>query len=85
MIRPTDNQIRAIINLESNTFWKEVVSWIESSLITQSIANNASVGEVTIKNQGRNQELQDLLKHINKVREYEANAKDAQRMEKKGG
>jgi hypothetical protein len=81
MIQPTPNVIRAIINLESNSFWKEMVGWIQDSLVTQSIANNNSIGETTIKNQGRNLELAELLKHIKAAKGYEQNAKDAKRME----
>lgn len=76
MIKPSDDVIRAIINLESNVMWKEIVSWIEKSLIKQSLANNSSVGENTIKGQGRNMELDELLKYINKARDYQDNAKD---------
>jgi hypothetical protein len=81
MIQPTPNVIRAIINLESNSFWKEMVGWIQDSLVTQSIANNNSIGETTIKNQGRNLELAELLKHIKAAKGYEQNATDAKRME----
>lgn len=84
MIRPTENVIRAIKALEHNDFWTEIVSWIESSWLKQSVGNNANTGEMTIKTQGRCLELEDLLKHIRKVDEYRENAKDAKRMEKGG-
>ena len=76
MIKPSDDTIRAIINLESNVMWQEIVSWIERSLIKQSLANNSFTGEATIKGQGRNMELDELLKYINKARDYQDNAKD---------
>ena len=76
MIKPTPDVIRAIINLESNVMWQTVVKWIETSLIKQSLANNAFRGEDTVKGQGRNMELDELLKYINKARDYQDNAKD---------
>jgi hypothetical protein len=84
MIKPTPDTIRAILTLESNVFWKEIVGWIEKSLIKQSLANNNFSGENTIKGQGRNMELDELLKYINEAHNYEQNAKDAKRMEKGG-
>jgi hypothetical protein len=84
MIRPSENVIRAIKALEHNDFWAEIVSWIESSWLKQSVGNNSNTGEVTIKTQGRCLELEDILKHIKKVDEYRENAKDAKRMEKGG-
>jgi len=81
MLKPDEKIIRAIINLESNVSFQEIVKWIEDSWLKQSVANNKLSGEATIKGQGRNLELEELLTHIRKCREYEANAKDAQRME----
>ena len=85
MLKPNENVIRALINLEGNISWNEIVAWIDKSLLTQSIANNKLTGEATIKGQGRNLELEDLLTHIRKCREYELNAKETKRMENKGG
>jgi len=83
MIKPSDKVIRAVIALEGNTFWAEILDWLHDSLITQSIANNSSTGEVSVKNQGRNLELQELLKFIKQARAFQENAKEAKRMEER--
>lgn len=70
MLKPTPEQIRAIANMAHNSNWDVVVDWVRDSLIKQSIANNSSVGETTVKNQGRNLELKELLDHIQKVPQY---------------
>jgi hypothetical protein len=85
MIRPSDNVLRAIVALEGNTFWKEIVGWIETSLITQSLANNKATGEATVKMQGRNLELQDIMTNIKDARRFQENAREAKRMEQQGG
>jgi hypothetical protein len=77
MIKPNENVIKAILNLENNLFWKEILSWVKESLITQSVQNNNNTGEVTIKMQGRNYELAEFLKEVGKVHDYEKNAKEA--------
>jgi hypothetical protein len=73
MIKPSEKVIRAMLNLENNLSWQEIVSWIEESLLAQSIANNNSIGEQTIKNQGRNQELAEIVKHIKNRNQYQEN------------
>jgi hypothetical protein len=73
MIKPTEHIIRAMINLENNISWQEIVKWIDDSLVTQSIQNNHSKGEEAIKGQGANIQLETLLKHINNARQYMAN------------
>jgi len=84
MIKPSENVIRAIIGLEGNTFWKEVVAWVNKSLMTQSLSANKLSGEATIKMQGRNLELEELITHISKAREYENTLKETRRIEAKG-
>ena len=84
MLKPDEKLTRAMINLESNVSFQEIVKWLEDSWLKQSVANNKLSGEATIKGQGRCLELEDLLTHIKKCREYENNAKDAKRMEKGG-
>jgi 3-dehydroquinate dehydratase len=75
MIKPTEKVIRAMHNLENNPSWQEIVEWISNSLITQSVANNSSKGEETIKMQGRNLELQEILKHYSNREGYINNLK----------
>lgn len=81
MLKPDNDTNRAFIALENNTFFQEVLLWIEESLKEQSISNNKSSGEVTIKTQGRNLELEEILKYVRNARQYEQNAKESKRME----
>lgn len=81
MIRPNNEVIKSIIALESNPFWQEIVKWINDSLIDGSMKNNKSIGEETIKRQGRNLELEDILEHIFKARIYNENTKQSMKME----
>jgi len=81
MLKPSTETIKAIINLESNPFWKEVVKWLNDSLISQSIQNNKNRGEDTIKMQGRNIEIAELLHHIKESRTYAENERHANKME----
>lgn len=73
MLKPNENVQRSILNLENNISWKEIVGWIEKSLIAQSVDNNSRSGENAIKGQGRGLELEDLLKYIRKARDYQSN------------
>lgn len=70
MIKPTTNVIRAIVNLQNDTSWQEIVKWIEESYTTQSLQNNHNRGEEVIRMQGGNTELETILKHINNARQY---------------
>jgi len=70
MLKPTELIVRALINLENNVSWGEIVGWIDKSLLTHAIANSKLTGESTIKGQGRCLELEELLTHIRKCREY---------------
>lgn len=71
MIKPSDTVIRAIINLDNNLSFEEIVAWIRDSLYAQSIAANHLQGEATIKAQGRNLELEEILKHVKNAHDYE--------------
>lgn len=71
MIKPSDNVIRAILNLDNNLSFEEITTWIRDSLYTQSIAMNHLQGEATIKAQGRNLELEEILKHIKNAHNYQ--------------
>jgi len=81
MLKPDNDTNRAFIALENNDFFKEILLWIEESLKEQSIANNKNSGEITIKTQGRNLELEEILKYVRNARQYEQNAKETKRME----
>lgn len=81
MIKPTNEVIKSIVNLESNPFWKEIVQWFKDSLVEGSIKNNKSIGENTLKGQGRNLELEDILEHISKARTYLENQNQSRKME----
>lgn len=70
MIKPSDTVIRALKNLESNTNWQEIVSWMRESLFSQSLRNNALMGEETHKGQGRGLELEEILKHVKNIHNY---------------
>lgn len=70
MIKPNEDVLRAIKNLESNVSWQEVVKWIQDSLFHQALKNLNLSGEDAIKGQGRGLELNDLLKTITKADEY---------------
>lgn len=76
MIKPNDKVIRAMNNLAGNISWQEITEWISDSLIQQSVANNSASGETTVKTQGRNLELAELLKHIKNSHVYQENLKD---------
>jgi len=73
MIQPTEKIVRAMVNLDGNLSWKEFVQWLEDSLTEQSTKVNHLSGEATIKMQGRNVEIEEILKHINKRHEYMKN------------
>jgi hypothetical protein len=83
MIKPSSSTARAISNLESNPNWKVFIQWVDESAILQSIKGNRMRGEETIINQGRNLELEDLLKHISRASDYLKNADINRRMEQK--
>ena len=70
MIKPSENVIRAIINLESNVSWQGIVDWIRDSLFAQAVKGASLSGEDTIKNQGRCLELDEITKHIKNVHNY---------------
>ena len=82
MVNPTEQEIKAIDNLGSNSNFQIFVKWIERSLTEQSIKNNYAIGEIAIKGQGRGLELIDILKHIDQTGTYLQNAKEAERMDK---
>lgn len=75
MLKPTEKIARALMNLDSNLSWQEIIQWIKDSLYEQSIANNHTLGADTIKMQGRNLELEELLKHIENRYQYQSNLK----------
>ena len=83
MIAPSEKTARALANLANNENWKIFIQWVDESAILQSIKCNRMRGEETIIMQGRNLELEDLLKHINKASEYLANADISRKMEQK--
>jgi hypothetical protein len=70
MIKPNEEIVHSIANLESNPNWKRICQWIEDSLYAQSINNNKLTGELTIKGQGRGLELEELITYISKTPEY---------------
>jgi hypothetical protein len=81
MIAPSESTARAINNLSGNANWQEVLRWIEESAMLQSVRNNYNRGEEAIIMQGRNTELADFLKHVGKVDNYLANAREKKIME----
>lgn len=81
MIKPDEKIIRAILNLHGDVSWMCIIEWISNSLINQSVDNNKNSGEMSIKGQGRNLELIDLLNHIKKAPEYLKNLKKSEKME----
>lgn len=70
MKRPDEKILRSIVNLENNASWHTIVMWLSESLEEQSLQNNKTSGEITIRNQGRNLELLEILEHIEKARQY---------------
>ncbi len=84
MIAPSEITARAIVNLSGNQNWEVILQWIDESAILQSLKNNHNRGEETIIMQGRNLELEDLLKHVKRVGGYLDNAVEAKQMEKGG-
>lgn len=76
MIKPNEDVIRALSNLEGNFNWRVITEWINESLFAQSVKNNHSKGEDTVKMQGRNLELEELLKHIKNSGTYKENLKE---------
>lgn len=79
MLKPSNDVIRAMANLTGNPNWDTFTNWVQDSLFAQSVANNSTVGDAVIRNQGRNLELDELLKHIRKSPTYTENLKSAQR------
>ena len=77
MLKPNEDQIRAMLNLRGDPSFDVFIQWIKKSLIAQSIANNRASGEMAIKNAGRNLELEEILDHINRAPDYLMNIKMA--------
>ena len=86
MIKPTESVSRALVALEGNLNWEELVQWFDQSLVEQSISNNKLSGDEAIKGQGRCLEILDLLKHIGRAGKYLENIKQQDKMNNiKGG
>ncbi len=83
MIKPSQLTARAIANLEGNANWKTVLQWIDESMTIQSLKGNHLRGEETLIMQGRNLELETLLKEISFSKGYLNNAAETKKMEKK--
>lgn len=73
MNKPNEKQVRAMVNLKGNPSWVEFVEWLEESLESQSLSVNHASGENTIKMQGRNLEIEEILKHIESCFTYSDN------------
>ncbi|MGA3282523.1 MAG: hypothetical protein ABSD50_16260 [Smithella sp.] len=84
MIKPDENVIRAIKNLSGNTSFECIIEWIDNSLSEQAINNCNSVGENTIKIQGRCLELKEILNYINNADNFLINIKQSDKI-KNGG
>jgi hypothetical protein len=71
MIRPDEKILEAIVKLESNTLFIEIVKWIEDSLHAQNTLNNHLRDQVDIlKGLGRSLELEELLNKISNARNF---------------
>lgn len=64
MIQPNDKVLSSILSLQSNKDFQEIIAWLKRSLAKVSIDNNHCMGELTIKNQGRGLELQEITDAI---------------------
>lgn len=82
MIKPSEITAHAIVNLEGNQNWKTILQWIDDSMMLQSIKANHLRGDETIIMQGRNLELESMLKEIGNAKGYLGRAAESQRMEK---
>ena len=81
MIKPNEEIARAILNLQDNSSFELLAKWIHDSAVDISIRNNASVGDMTLKNQGRALELYELLGHLEKAYTYLMNIKQDKKIE----
>jgi hypothetical protein len=79
MIKPDEQIIRAILNLDNNISWNEIVKWISESLFSVSLKNNHASGDDAIKGQGRGLELEELLKIIRNAADYQKRAQDSKK------
>lgn len=79
LLKPSEDVVRAITNLNSSPSFETFLEWIRDSLFTQSIKNNHNVGEVAVKQAGGCVELEDILNHVKKAPEYIANLRDAKK------
>lgn len=70
MIKPSDRVLEAITRLESNSYWIEIVEWLEQSFQRQNNLNNYLRGEDVFRGQGMSLELEDILNNIKKARGY---------------
>ncbi len=84
MLKPDDDVIRALKNLQGNISFERFVKWIDESLSTQAIDNCSSIGEITIKVQGRCLELREILNYINNVDNFLVNLRQNDKI-KNGG
>ena len=64
MITPDEEISMAIFRLRGDPNFLRIVQWLNDSLVSQSKDNNHTTGPETIKNQGRNLELENLISHI---------------------
>jgi hypothetical protein len=69
MVKPSVKILSAIISLENNSMFQEVIKWIDDSLTAELERLPNLRGEETIVSQGGCRELQRILGVINGARE----------------
>jgi hypothetical protein len=77
LIKPSEDVVRAIVNLNSSPSFDTFLGWIHDSLVTQSIQNNRNTGEMAVKKAGGCVELEEILNHIKKAPDYVANLRES--------
>lgn len=79
LLKPSEDIVRAIVNLSSSPAFDTFLTWLRDSLVSQSIQNNHNQGEVAVKKSGGCLELEEILNHIKKAPEYVSNLRESKR------
>lgn len=76
MIQPTQDELRALMNLTSNPDFVSFFTWLQNSLVRQSLDLNQARAEDTERLKGRNNELSDLIDYCRNAKEHFERSKE---------
>lgn len=79
MIQPTQDELRALMNLTNNPDFVSVFTWLYNSYMRQSMALNDTRVEDTERLKGRNNELAELIDYCKNAKEHFERSKGPQK------